>query len=364
MPAFCTVDGCDRPHKSRGYCATHYAQFRRGNAITEVIAVRQPTDGLTCSANGCEKPVKSLGYCKMHYMRFKRHGDPEQERKQRARCMIAGCDSPAIAKGLCNKHYYREWRTGTTADPVVRYEVFETCHASGCTNIVVGRGLCAKHYKRWSRHQHVLDTRPADWGAREKHHLYPVWNAIMRYHRQDCCERWHDLWKFVEDVAASQPSLSHKLVRKDGGQPYGPDNFYWREPKTVRSNPERAAYMRKWNAANPEKLVSKELKKRYGITVTDYQRMFDLQDGKCAICGNAETRVDHRTKKVSRLAVDHCHKTGQVRKLLCHSCNSSIGAASDDPDRLRAAAEYLERHSAPDSIDQILDGAPPSGPPH
>jgi hypothetical protein len=367
MPAFCSVDGCDRPHKARGYCATHYQQFKRGEIPTLTIAARQATLGLICLVEGCENPVKSLGYCRMHYARFKRHGNALQGRKRHAICSIDGCDSPVLAKNLCGKHYWRVWRTGVTDEPVVRKDAFETCQASGCKNIVVARGLCQKHYMRWKRHEHVLDTRPADWGAREKSPLYPVWNAIMRYHRGNCCERWHDLWNFVADVEASRPSPIHKLVRKDDSLPYGPNNFYWREPKVTRDDaPGQAAYMRKWYAANTEKVKNTEVRRRYGISFGDYQAMFEAQNGKCAICNQPESRVDHRTKKTSMLAIDHCHKTGRVRELLCRSCNNGIGSLNDDIELVRRALAYLERHAsdAPDPIDLILDGAPPSGPPN
>jgi hypothetical protein len=217
--------------------------------------------------------------------------------------------------------------------------------------MVAARGMCAKHLKRWQRHEHVLETRPADWGAREKHPLYGVWNMLMRTHSQRTDARWRDLWAFVADVGDSRPSPAHLLTRRDDSLPLGPGNWYWREPKTSgRSDDEkaaRAAYMRDWNAANKDKLIEGELRKRYGITFEQYAEMFHAQGGCCAICRNPETRVDHRTKKISRLAVDHDHKTGAVRALLCGKCNGLLGRADDDPDRLRAAIAYLERHAAP-----------------
>lgn len=84
--------------------------------------------------------------------------------------------------------------------------------------------------------------------------------------------------------------------------------------------------------------------KTYGITPMEYDTMLDTQDGVCALCGRPETRVDPRTGKVYGLAVDHDHLTHQVRSLLCHSCNLSIGRLQDDPDLLRRAADYIELH--------------------
>jgi hypothetical protein len=85
------------------------------------------------------------------------------------------------------------------------------------------------------------------------------------------------------------------------------------------------------------------LKKVYGISLADYEAMFERQGGACAIC--KRTGVT--------LCVDHCHLTGQVRGLLCTQCNCAIGLCRDDPALLRAAAEYLQaardRQKAQDS---------------
>jgi hypothetical protein len=62
--------------------------------------------------------------------------------------------------------------------------------------------------------------------------------------------------------------------------------------------------------------------------------MVSKQGGICAIC--RETKIDR---------IDHDHKTGKVRGLLCHCCNAALGLFRDLPDRLRAAAEYLENAS-------------------
>lgn len=84
-----------------------------------------------------------------------------------------------------------------------------------------------------------------------------------------------------------------------------------------------------------------QLKLKFGITLEDYKRMHEAQQGRCAVCGNEERELG-RTRKVKQLAVDHCHKTGAVRALLCGPCNRSIGMMNDDPALLRLAAAYVE----------------------
>jgi hypothetical protein len=61
----------------------------------------------------------------------------------------------------------------------------------------------------------------------------------------------------------------------------------------------------------------------------------------CAICGNPETRMFKG--KITKLAIDHCHKTGEVRGLLCHKCNSILGYANDSIELLANAIKYLSK---------------------
>lgn len=67
-----------------------------------------------------------------------------------------------------------------------------------------------------------------------------------------------------------------------------------------------------------------------------YAEMLADQCNQCLICGDEPKESDHA------FHVDHCHTTGKVRGILCHMCNRGIGHFNDDPDCLRAAAEYLE----------------------
>ena len=79
---------------------------------------------------------------------------------------------------------------------------------------------------------------------------------------------------------------------------------------------------------------------RYGITESDYRAIYEAQGGTCFICQRA-------TGKTKRLAVDHNHKTGEVRGLLCGPCNRGvIGHLRDDTDALRRAITYLAEQPA------------------
>lgn len=73
----------------------------------------------------------------------------------------------------------------------------------------------------------------------------------------------------------------------------------------------------------------------FGLTWEEYDFLLTTQDHRCAICNGHPRRY--------MLAVDHDHRTGEIRGLLCIRCNQRLlGAANDDPARLRKAADYLE----------------------
>lgn len=79
----------------------------------------------------------------------------------------------------------------------------------------------------------------------------------------------------------------------------------------------------------------------------DYQKMHDKQQGLCALCGNKEKVKHNNSKSVNmrKLAVDHCHKTGKIRELLCYDCNTSLGKFKDSIEILKSAIVYLKKHS-------------------
>lgn len=94
-----------------------------------------------------------------------------------------------------------------------------------------------------------------------------------------------------------------------------------------------------WNGGKRDS----RLRADYGITSAQYDEMLKAQDGKCAICGGAN---DVRIKSGYRvpLDVDHCHRKGSVRKLLCRKCNIGLGAFRDNPKLMRLAIAYLKEH--------------------
>lgn len=95
-----------------------------------------------------------------------------------------------------------------------------------------------------------------------------------------------------------------------------------RESRTVEDREDKRAYEVNW---------------RYGLSKEDYAFMLKEQDHKCKICGK-----DELDSARQRLNVDHCHTTGRIRGLLCHTCNVGLGMFKEDPDLLAVAINYLK----------------------
>jgi recombination endonuclease VII len=129
-----------------------------------------------------------------------------------------------------------------------------------------------------------------------------------------------------------------------------------RASKWQKKNPERAAArVAKWHNENPGKRAAHMNKYyasgawrenwymgSYGLTVAQVDKMVADQGGKCAICSKSNPGGRGR-----RLVVDHCHKTGMIRAMLCHTCNTSLGGFMDDPEILMKAVDYIKKYKKP-----------------
>ena len=115
----------------------------------------------------------------------------------------------------------------------------------------------------------------------------------------------------------------HSVVMTKNGK-------YWRCSVRKRSQERDGHYLR-----------------RYGISLAEYNEMLISQDSQCAICGNSSSVMGRggllgQGQRVRHLDIDHDHKTGAIRGLLCLRCNAGMGNMNDDPVLLRRAALYLE----------------------
>lgn len=200
------------------------------------------------------------------------------------KCMIEGCDREAKVRGWCKPHYVREWKK---------------------VNVSIEAREGNEMYNTW---------------ANKKHKRVPEWDSFEQ---------------FKKDVGPI-PGAGYRLCRKDTKAIWGPGNVEWR---VVEIPKEPGESMKDYVARQARK---SKLRDNYGLTQEQYDAMFEAQGGVCAICKEPE-----RSRRVKRLnlSVDHCHKTGKIRGLLCSGCNTAIGHFYEDIEVMIRAKKYLEHHS-------------------
>ena len=96
----------------------------------------------------------------------------------------------------------------------------------------------------------------------------------------------------------------------------------------------------KYHHANGDKVRESFRLRKYGLTPETFNELVVDQDNSCAIC---QTHADEASR--GRLFVDHCHSSGKVRGLLCHSCNLVIGHAKDNIETLTKSINYLRKNN-------------------
>lgn len=281
----CTVNGCEKPHRGRGLCGTHYAAWRRGKTKIEASAAREKSPR-KCIC--CGEPIPAFRnakalFCgpackrKAQYAREKQ--SPKVERNKP--CPIEGCGSPIFAREVCQKHYGRLRRTGRLDD--TRKNARGVCAVDTCESVRVARGLCDKHYRRELSIEHRRQRLQelADRKCLHCDQLIPLArNSSALFCSPSCKE--------AERVASGRAADSSR-------------QHYFRS--------------------------------QYGLTAEQIKKMAEAG---CRICGTTEWPGRH-----NRPHVDHDHTTGVVRGILCSECNTGLGKFRDSPALLKAAIDYL-----------------------
>jgi len=289
-----------------------------------------------CSVEECERKAKALGFCPKHYERFKAHGDTENRpRKTRQSCRVEDCLREAKAFGYCQKHYERFKKHGDPNVVLKKKERAKLCTVEGCENKHNGLGFCDTHRVRF----HKYGT-PTPEGIK-----FPARRG-----------------EFLSDGITKTCSTCYveKTVDQFNKQSVRPDGldikckscsreFHAKRYKDPAIRKKLLGAGARWRERNPDADADKTLRRKYGITLEQYNELYELQGGVCALCKKGETTK--RRKKGEgreRLAVDHCHDTGRVRGLLCFKCNTAIGSLGDTEEDARRVVEYLSKSKVPD----------------
>lgn len=125
----------------------------------------------------------------------------------------------------------------------------------------------------------------------------------------------------------------------------------WRE----RNRAKIRSYSSEWKASDPERqrryrkrsqttIRNAKLRQKYGSTLLAYNQLLEEQGGVCAICGSAES-IRSTVGEIRALCLDHNHKSGEPRGLVCSRCNTMLGMVNESRDTLLSAVAYLDRWS-------------------
>ena len=91
--------------------------------------------------------------------------------------------------------------------------------------------------------------------------------------------------------------------------------------------------------------------RQYGLSPEGFQALLKSQGGKCAIC-----RSENPSARHGKFCIDHCHKTGRIRGLLCHPCNVALGRLGDNPEAIKRVLDYVSRDHDPKARPRVLNG--------
>lgn len=125
----------------------------------------------------------------------------------------------------------------------------------------------------------------------------------------------------------------------------------WNKGTSQRTREHLNENARNWVNKNKERrrLQGRKsfLMKTFGISMEDFDLMAAKQNYKCAICQMVpEIKIDSRGRTIETLCIDHDHKTGKMRALLCRPCNSALGLFKDNTITVKNAVQYLEDYAA------------------
>lgn len=219
-------------------------------------------------------------------------------------CNEAGCDKPEFWKFLCIRHYGEQISAPLRGLRSVR----SGCEEHGCDAKHHSKGYCRDHFNA-RRRSGLIQFNP------KKNPPAGIDGSVDRW-----CYRCQEIMPL------------NNFTGNRGG-PGG---------KSRHCRACTSTWNRMYIKANPEAAAARSRKARikriYGITWQERDKMVERQDGRCMIC-----QIQFADRR--DVQVDHCHSTGKVRDILCMNCNMGLGSFKDNVASLQAAITYLQRHA-------------------
>jgi hypothetical protein len=318
----CVFPGCGRGHEACGYCHSHYYQWRHLGVLSPIKKRKDYQGNVNCAFPGCthlRSTKAGFGLCSVHYRQKKRGLDlapiKYRSKNKERTCAFLSCDKKARVGGMCDGHYQQHKKGLELRELGVRSVRFieKPCVVDGCNRFTsrhAGRGFCQLHYARWQKGKE-LSAKPL---------------RIGKYNDEKCQFEGCDL------RARALHFCNRHYNQNKRGQELTKEPL--RGPRRTGCRIEGCMGEHNAYGLCIDHYTIRHIHK---IEPELYEQILSDQHGVCAICGL-------RCTSRRRLAVDHDHKTGAIRGLLCHRCNRAIGFFRDDVQLLRRSVSYLQSH--------------------
>jgi hypothetical protein len=226
-------------------------------------------------------------------------------------CSLQECLRPHFCLGYCHAHYQRVVRNGSPGPAkILHAEKHERCSVQDCTRRHYAKGFCNSHYQS-NRNREQTGGQPCT-VPNCPHKRFCSGFCRLHYNRVTK----HGSPNLVKHQILDPPKNCSITDCKE-------------QTQTGKFCPFHAQRQR-------------ELIKKYGLTLQDYDFLFKQQKGLCAIC----------KRPSGALHIDHCHKNERVRGLLCNQCNLGLGSFKDSPEILTQAIIYL-RSTLPEVLQNL-----------
>lgn len=239
------------------------------------------------------------------------------------KCINPECSSEKVfSRGYCSSCYHRLRKRGTLQRAYVINK--GVCSVEGCGEKSFAKNLCDKHY-------YEADDP-----------LKQPWKNLRSRYPGEFPPSWDKFEAFLADAPPKPATGDYQLRRIRRDEPWSSTNMEWLSisPGIPRYPGERE-YQSQYNKVWTDQ-------RKYGVSKERREEMLKAQDGKCAICKKPEGMRNprHPEREPRRLSIDHDHRTGATRGLLCGRCNTMIGkrAADDNIEVLESAIAYLKSH--------------------
>lgn len=269
----------------------------------------------TCSVKGCTRTRHARGWCKAHYLRWRRYGDPDALPEREMTCRQCETTWTWVAKSGNHKPML-------CPACLTTHKFCHKCHQS--------RPLSEWHINRESDAGKIVQCK---WCRAREPKQYTCGNCETEFYRTDrggrqatthLCDRCETAYKWCSRCDSIKRHSAFSIAQDKRTHLVS----HCRMCQSV-------AYSRLTGSARRKRVLSK-----YGLTLEQWAVLHDQQGGCCAICGQAPANGRWHI-----LHIDHDHRTGRIRGLLCHNCNLGIGNFQDNADMLECAARYLRSRS-------------------